>query len=78
MDIQMDLTDAMPLPGHFCFIKPSGAPNLLRRAFGISGVTDDTISIIYDVRGGGTADLARRTAGESIEVLFRWAKPSQP
>ena len=59
-------------PGQFVHIK-CGEANLLRRPISIHGWTEgktgDTITVIFEVRGEGTAWLARRPEGHSVDVL---------
>lgn len=59
-------------PGQFVHIK-CGDANLLRRPISIcewTGSKDgDTLTIVFEVRGEGTAWLARRPAGHTVDVL---------
>ena len=59
-------------PGQFVHIK-CGDANLLRRPISIcewTGSQDgDTLTIVFEVRGEGTAWLARRPAGHTVDVL---------
>ena len=59
-------------PGQFIHIK-CGDANLLRRPISIcewTGSKDgDTLTIVFEVRGEGTAWLARREEGDTLDVL---------
>ncbi|MBV9468820.1 MAG: dihydroorotate dehydrogenase electron transfer subunit [Abitibacteriaceae bacterium] len=51
---------------------------LLRRAFSIMRAAEDAIDILYRIEGRGTALLARRKAGETIDVLGPLGLPFAP
>ena len=59
-------------PGQFVHIK-CGEGQLLRRPISVCSWTmsrtGDTLTIVFEVRGEGTAWLARRQAGETLDVL---------
>ena len=59
-------------PGQFVHIKCGGGL-LLRRPISICGWTEGknggTLTIVFEVRGEGTAWLARRPAGHTVDVL---------
>ena len=59
-------------PGQFVHIK-CGDANLLRRPISICEWTGskggDTLTIVFEVRGEGTAWLARRPVGHTVDVL---------
>jgi len=57
-------------PGQFLMVKiQSQSCPLLRRPFGIHGRGDDTVEIFFKVAGQGTALLARKRAGDTLDVL---------
>jgi len=59
-------------PAHFVMIKPTPQDfydPLLRRAFAIADVEDDTIAVYYDVYGKGTQAISQKREGETINVL---------
>lgn len=58
--------------GQFVMVKPTLEDcydPLLRRAFAIADVEDDTITLFYDVYGKGTSYLTTRNKGEYLKVL---------
>lgn len=59
-------------PGQFIHIK-CGHSRLLRRPISVatcqSDTPDDGVSIVFQVRGEGTAWLAKREVGDSVDVL---------
>ncbi len=59
-------------PGQFVHIK-CGDGLLLRRPISVCSCTedepDDTLAVIFEVRGEGTAWLARRSVGHTVDVL---------
>ena len=58
-------------PGQFVHIK-CGHSRLLRRPISVCTCrrgTPDTLSIVFEVRGSGTAWLARREVGDTLDVL---------
>jgi dihydroorotate dehydrogenase electron transfer subunit len=58
------------IPGQFIHVRISnGLEPLLRRPFGIHGVSGDRVDIIYEVVGKGTEMLSRKKAGEPLDVL---------
>ncbi len=55
------------LPGQFVHIRCEGFQ--LRRPISIAGVEGDTLTVIFEIKGGGTAWLSRRSAGEILDIL---------
>lgn len=55
-------------PGQFVHIK-CGAEFLLRRPISICDAEGDTLCIVFQVRGRGTAWLSQRQVGEKLDVL---------
>ena len=59
-------------PGQFVHIR-CGEPRLLRRPISVcacqSDVPEDLLSVVFEVRGQGTAWLAEREEGDSLDVL---------
>lgn len=55
-------------PGQFLHIK-CGEGRLLRRPISICQCLEDTVSIVFEVRGEGTEWLARREVGDKLDVL---------
>jgi dihydroorotate dehydrogenase electron transfer subunit len=51
---------------------------LLRRAFSIAAINDDTFDIVYRVEGRGTALLSQQQHGNSIDVLGPLGVPFAP
>jgi len=67
-----------PLPGQFMTIRVSSRRDpLLRRPFAFSGVSSDsaTVSMIYEIRGAGTAMLAELERGDQLDVLGPLGRP---
>lgn len=69
-------------PGHFAALAVGDDPSatLLRRAFSIyraedRGVYGGTVEIVFAVQGAGTAWLARRRAGDTIDVVAPLGRP---
>ncbi len=64
--------DSFQHPGQFLHIK-CGEGQLLRRPISVCtcapGDPQDSITIVFEVRGEGTAWLARRREGETLDVL---------
>lgn len=58
----------MARQGQFLHIR-CGEAQLLRRPISICDVEHDTLSIVFEVRGAGTAWLSRRKAGDALDVL---------
>lgn len=57
-------------PGQFLNIKPDASYDpLLRRAYSVHRVREDTIEIIFNVVGKGSAILACKAPGDSLDVL---------
>ncbi len=54
-------------PGQFVNIELTG--RYLRRPISISDYDDQTITLVYKVVGGGTAQMSRMQAGERLDVL---------
>lgn len=59
---------AQAQPGQFIHIT-CGEGSLLRRPISICDVRDDTMQIVFQVKGEGTAWLAARRAGDALDVL---------
>ena len=66
-----------PRPGQFLQIRVSREHTdpLLRRPFSFAGFSGKGITIFYQVRGKGTAILARRRCGEKISFLGPLGNP---
>lgn len=69
-------------PGHFAALAVGDEPSatLLRRAFSIyraedRGVYGGTVEIVFAIQGAGTAWLARRRAGDSVDVVAPLGRP---
>jgi dihydroorotate dehydrogenase electron transfer subunit len=69
-------------PGHFAALAVGEDPSatLLRRAFSIyraedRGIYGGTLEIVFAVQGAGTAWLAHRRAGDSIDVVAPLGRP---
>ena len=63
---------AIPIPGQFVTIRNEGGTDpLLRRPFAIAGFDEshNSASIIYQIRGQGTRNLAAQRSGETMDVL---------
>lgn len=60
-------TSAISVPGQFLNFKLEN--RYLRRPISICDVEGNTVTILYKVVGGGTADLARMGAGETLDTL---------
>ncbi|HOV69322.1 MAG TPA: dihydroorotate dehydrogenase electron transfer subunit [Clostridia bacterium] len=62
---------APPVPGQFVNVSIPDGSMILRRPFSIydADMTRNTISIIYQVRGKGTAVLAQQNPGQVLNVL---------
>lgn len=59
---------ALARPGQFLHIK-CGDANLLRRPISICDVEGDVVAVVFQVKGEGTAWLAERKAGDSLDLL---------
>ncbi|MFH0796239.1 MAG: dihydroorotate dehydrogenase electron transfer subunit [Candidatus Omnitrophota bacterium] len=59
------------LPGQFLQIpvNDTSSDPLLRRPFSIAGITETKITLLYRIKGKGTALLSRRKTGEIISLL---------
>ncbi len=58
------------LPGQFLNIKPNNSLDpLLRRAYSVHRVRDGHVEIIFNVVGRGSAILARKVPGDSLDVM---------
>jgi dihydroorotate dehydrogenase electron transfer subunit len=70
------LIAAQAAPGQFVNLRCSGgcAP-LLRRPFSISRVVGDTIELLFNVVGQGTALVSQKRAGDVIDVLGPLGSP---
>ncbi|MDD6728399.1 MAG: dihydroorotate dehydrogenase electron transfer subunit [Eubacteriales bacterium] len=60
-------TQYITAPGQFVNIKLEG--KFLRRPISVCDCDDNTITIIYKVVGEGTDQMAKMTAGESLDIL---------
>lgn len=60
-------TSAITAPGQFVNIKLSG--RFLRRPISVNDKNGDEITIIYKVVGGGTEQMSKMAAGETLDVL---------
>ncbi len=70
--MKMDRPAGMPdaVPGQFVHIRCSDCFDpLLRRPFSISGMDGESLEIIYKVVGKGTSLLAKKKAGEHVDVI---------
>ena len=56
------------VPGQFVNIR-CGHSRVLRRPISICHVVEDTVSVIYEVRGDGTDWLSRKEQGERLSIL---------
>ncbi len=54
-------------PGQFLHIRCEGYT--LRRPISIAGVEGDTVTVIFEVKGGGTQWLGTRRAGDVLNIL---------
>ena len=61
---------ALAQPGQFIHIA-CGEGNLLRRPISICDVQGDSLKIVFQVKGEGTAWLSRRAAKDTLDVLAR-------
>ena len=59
---------AMARQGQFLHIR-CGEAQLLRRPISICDVENDTLSIVFEVRGAGTEWLSQRQVGDLLDVL---------
>lgn len=66
-------------PGHFVTIAVGGESSalLLRRAFAISSVDEDTVSIIVAAHGPGTRWIFERGVGDALDVVGPLGRPFQ-
>ena len=60
-------TSAITTPGQFVNIQLSG--KYLRRPISVCEVSDDILTIIYKVVGGGTEQMSKMLPGEKLDVL---------
>jgi len=61
---------ALAKPGQFLMIKVSEEPYpLLRRPLGIHSRKDKTLGVFFKIAGTGTALLARKNPGETLDIL---------
>lgn len=67
-------------PGHFVTIAVGGESSslLLRRAFAISSVDEDTVSVIVAAHGPGTRWIFERGLGDMLDVVGPLGRPFQP
>jgi dihydroorotate dehydrogenase electron transfer subunit len=57
-------------PGQFLNIKPDGSLDpLLRRAYSVHRILDDRIELIFNVVGKGSAILAAKHPGDTLDVM---------
>ncbi|MEG1850186.1 MAG: hypothetical protein RR197_06470, partial [Oscillospiraceae bacterium] len=57
-------------PGQFAHLKVPNAPDrLLRRPISICDWQEETLRVVFEIRGEGTAWLARRSVGDTLDVL---------
>lgn len=55
------------VPGQFVHIRANGFT--LRRPISIAGIGEDTLRIVFEIRGEGTAEIARLNEGDLIDML---------
>lgn len=55
-------------PGQFVHIK-CGQARILRRPISICGAANETVDIVFEVRGEGTDWLASRKTGDTLDIL---------
>ena len=60
-------TDAITAPGQFINIKLDG--RFLRRPISVCDCENGSVTIIYKVVGGGTEQMSRMCAGDTLDVL---------
>lgn len=60
-------TGAIQRPGQFVNIKVEGC--FLRRPFSVCDWDEDTVTVVYQVKGQGTENLRAMKAGERLDVL---------
>ncbi len=63
-------------PDQFVHVK-CGHSRLLRRPISICDWGENRLRIVFEVRGEGTEWLARRKAGDTLDVLGPWAAASK-
>ncbi len=64
-------------PGHFITLRVGGESSalLLRRAFALSGVAGDTVSVIVAANGAGTRWLVERQPGDILDLIGPLGRP---
>lgn len=67
MTIRRPIMAAKSWPGQFISILCGSA--LLRRPFSIAGVSDDSIKILYKIKGEGTIYLSKLNEGASLDMI---------
>ena len=55
------------VPGQFVHIRANGFT--LRRPISIAGISEDTLRIVFEIRGEGTAEIAKLNEGDLIDML---------
>ncbi len=55
------------MPGQFVHIRANGFT--LRRPISIAGIGETTLRIVFEIRGEGTAEIARLNEGDQIDML---------
>ena len=55
------------MPGQFVHIRANGFT--LRRPISIAGIGETTLRIVFEIRGEGTAEIARLNEGDLIDML---------
>ncbi|MBP3747185.1 MAG: dihydroorotate dehydrogenase electron transfer subunit [Ruminococcus sp.] len=66
-EIECPLPACEAQPGQFVHIRANGFT--LRRPISIAGIGDDTLRIVFEIRGEGTAEIARLNEGDQIDML---------
>jgi dihydroorotate dehydrogenase electron transfer subunit len=63
-------------PGQFLNVRVSdGSDPLLRRPFGIYRAQDNIVEMLVEIRGRGTAILAKKKPGETLDILGPLGRP---
>ncbi|MDF7665096.1 dihydroorotate dehydrogenase electron transfer subunit [Bifidobacterium sp. ESL0745] len=62
-------------PAQFVNLYPVDATMALPRPFGVAGVEDDDVTLIYQIVGAGTREFSRLQAGDTVNVLGPLGKP---
>lgn len=66
LDMEIEFEDKA-VPGQFIHILPKD--EILRRPISIAGITDKSLRIIFQIRGGGTKILAQSAVGDLLDIL---------